>query len=285
MIRLLIFLRRVFPLVLFVVIEIICLNIFFSQNAYQRARMVALSHYVVGGLNGTISSASSYLSLDDQNVMLLRENAALRHELDQLRRAVGDSVSKQELLPLPQWDTTMSYKIVRVVDNSFTSRNNFITIAGGKANGIVPEMALFNSDGIVGYVKYTSENFAVAVSVLNSRDFRTSGRLSDGSVGSISWDGQYYGEMVMDEIPAHAEIAVGDTVTTTQYSNIFPEGIGIGVVESFEKQHNTLYSAKVRLLADMTRLNYLYAMRPKRHTEREQLQELAEQSQVNETIN
>ncbi len=273
MIRLLIFFKRAFPLVLFVVIEYFCLNIFFGQNAYQRARAVALSHYFVGGLNGTLSSASNYLSLDDQNIMLLRENAALRHELDQLRAQVNDTLQHLPPLTLQQGDNSIDYKIVRTLNNSFTSRNNFITVSGGESAGIRPEMALFNSDGIVGYVKHVSENFAVAVSVLNNRDFRTSGRLSDGNIGSISWDGLFYDEVVMDEIPAHAILTIGDTVTTTQYSNIFPEGLNIGTIESFEQLHNTLYRARIKLLVDMTRLNYLYASQPHGHAQRMQLEQ------------
>ncbi|MFI3298684.1 MAG: rod shape-determining protein MreC [Rikenellaceae bacterium] len=266
MIRLLLLLRRALPFLLYLVIALVCLNIFFSQNAYQRARLIGISHSVLGGVHAQLRSVSDYFSLGKENETLLRENARLRA---QLSRFVADSVENY----LDHVNATHSNEVVvKVVNNTYTKRNNFITIAGGELQGVATDMALYNGDGIVGYVKYVSDNFAVAVSVLNCRDFRTSGMLSDGSVGSIVWDAESYYEVVMNEIPAHAVISIGDTVTTTEFSNIFPSGIGIGVVESFEKEYNTLYTARLRLLADITKPCYLYATSPDMQLERFELE-------------
>ncbi len=269
MVRLLLFLKHIRPLLLFLAIEVVCIGLFLSDNSYQRARMVALSHSVLGGMDGVISSAGDYFSLEEQNITLLRENA-------ELHRRLSSTVEDTIIGEYPP-NEVLDYKVVRVVGNSYTKRNNFITISAGRNQGIEPDMALFNSDGIVGYVRYCSENFSVAISVLNVRDFNTSGRLDDIiSAGSVNWDGRDYREVIMSEIPAHTPIQRGDTVVTTQYSNIFPEGIPIGLVESTEVKDNLLIEARVRLLADMSSLNYLYAVSLAGQREREELEALAE---------
>ncbi len=324
MIRLLLFLKKIQTLLLFLAIEIVLVNVFVSQNSYQRAKMVAASHWVIGSMKGALSSASNYFELSQQNKKLIRENAELHAKIARMESdsSLIEGQKKELLEAMPNFEENFgnnsgskaagaknsgtslkglnsqssknqkskngaapdinnnlfgngasSFMVVKVVGNSFTKRNNFITIAGGTAQGIYPDMALFNSDGIVGYVKHSSENFSVAVSVLNYRDFRTSGTLTyEDSPASVYWDGTSYTEVVMDEISAHTPIKVGDTIVTTQYSNIFPQNIPIGVVTEVTKGYNELLSARLRLLADLSGLDYLYAVSLSGQSERAELE-------------
>ncbi len=252
---------------MFVALELVFVWVFASQNSYQRAKMVAASHWVVGGIEGVITSSGNYFSLQEENVKLLRENARLRSEIAELK--------VDTLLQRSAENIMEDYKVVKVVGGSFTKRNNFITISSGRNQGIVPDMALFNSDGIVGYVKYCSDNFSVAVSILNFTDFRTSGTItSESSPGSIYWDARTYREVVMDEISAHTPIAIGDTIVTTEYSNIFPAGLPVGIVTEVHEGYNQLIDARLELLADMSNLSYLYAVSLDGQRERAELEEL-----------
>ncbi len=209
---------------------------------------------------------SNYFDLSEQNLALALENSRLHKQIARLK--VDTALSSNT------GDTLSVFKVVKVVGNSYTKRNNFITVAGGKNQGITPDMALYNSDGIVGYVKYCSDNFSVAVSVLNFRDFKTSGTMtSEVSPGSIHWDAKSFGEVVMDEISSHTPIMEGDTIVTTEYSNIFPAGIPIGVVTEVKEGYNQLITARLRLLADMTSLDYLYAVSLAGQRERAELEE------------
>lgn len=237
--------------------------LFFNHNPYQRARMVAVSNVVVGGVHGKIASVGNYFSLQERNEQLLAENAYLRGEISKF---VADSVPKLDSI-------NDVYTVVKVVRNTYTSRDNFITIDAGTKQGISPDMALFNTDGIVGRVLVCSENYSVAMSVLNHSDFRTSGQIRGTNfTGSISWDGVSYRRLKFDKLPKYAKIKVGDTIETTQLSRIFPEGIPVGIVERFEIINGTFYTVDIRMLADMSRLDYLYAVSLKGRQERELLE-------------
>ena len=83
------------------------------------------------------------------------------------------------------------------------------------------------------------------MSLLNL-DFRLSARMkSNGYFGSLSWDGRDYRYAILNEIPQHVNINIGDTVETTSYSAIFPEGILVGVVSDFEKTGGDFYKIRV----------------------------------------
>ena len=102
-------------------------------------------------------------------------------------------------------------------------------------------MAVTAGYSVAGVIVGCSENFSVAMSLLNL-DFRLSTRMrSNGYFGSLSWDGRDYRQAILSDIPQHVSVNVGDTIETTGYSAIFPEGIMVGTVSDFEKTGGDFY--------------------------------------------
>jgi len=95
------------------------------------------------------------------------------------------------------------------------------------------------------------------MSLLNL-DFRLSARLkSNGYFGSLSWDGKDCRTAILSEIPQHVTFGLGDTIETTSYSAIFPEGIVIGTVSDFERAGGDFYSIQVALANDFRKLRFV----------------------------
>lgn len=251
-------------MLLFLVMEIVAAWFFFESSPYQRARFIGASNVVLGGVDSRLRAVGDYFSLSTQNDRLALENARLRRRLSEFENAptVRDSSYRSS-----------RYIVAKVVNNSITKRDNFITIDKGTLQGVKPEMALINNDGIVGYVLYCSANYSVAISVLNKSDFRTSGKIKGTDfTGSISWDGLWYENVDFDKVPKYAEIKLGDTIVTTEYSNIFPPDEPIGTVVEFELINGTFINARLKLFPDMSRLTYVYAVELPSAAERAELE-------------
>jgi rod shape-determining protein MreC len=62
-------------------------------------------------------------------------------------------------------------------------------------------------------------------------------------------------------------VSLGDTVETTGYSAIFPEGILIGVVSDFEKPGGDFYTIKVALKTDFRKLHFVNVIGNMKKTE------------------
>lgn len=217
-------------------------------------------------IDSQIDHIKEYFSLEQQNQLLRAENARLMDVVNML--SVKDSVKVDTALRMGA-----KILVLKVVKNSYTKQQNHIILKGGVKQGVKPDMALFNNDGIVGYVIKCSDNFSVAVSVLNSVHFRTSGRLQHTDfTGSISWTGENYRFVKISELPKYADLHKGDTILTTSYSNIFPSDMPIGVIDQFELTNGTFYEASIQLFADMSSLNYVYAVIIDRHDERAELE-------------
>ena len=66
-------------------------------------------------------------------------------------------------------------------------------------------------------------------------------------------------EVVINDIPNHANISLGDTIKSNGFSSIFPENINIGTIISFNKgNENGLYNIKVKFLCDMNNITNVY---------------------------
>jgi len=159
------------------------------------------------------------------------------------------------------------------VNASVNNRNNYITLNVGSSSGVTRDMGVFNSSGMIGFVKDVSENFASVMSVLH-KDFAVNCQLKrDGSYGPLIWDGKDYQYCLLTDIPTHAKIKVNDTVITSEISSYFPEGIMVGVIESYERRQNEqFYTVKVKLGADMKKLNHVYVIKNRFRNEKDSLE-------------
>lgn len=249
MYKLIYFIRRTFVAVIFIVLEVAAIRYYAYSTPYTQARLLTFSNGVVGAVDGLFSNIGEYFSLRRENIRLTARVAELENRLDAYRVLMPDDVDS--LAP-----HTFEFMPARVVSNSVNRARNFLTLDKGFADGVCMDMAVLSPEGYaVGYVVNCSENYSVAMTLLNT-DFKTGGKLaSDGNFGSIHWSGGDPHVVDFEEVPKYADVKEGDMVTTTGFSYYFPADVPIGVVEEYElNRTRTTYDIRVRLSADMPRL-------------------------------
>jgi rod shape-determining protein MreC len=248
------FLLRIHFLLLFFLIEIFSISLLVNNNYYQRSRMVNFTRELSGRYHQKLADLNEYVSLLEINQQLVEENNRLLNIIESTYRSeelffrnVNDTVYNQRYFYTP----------AKVVNNSINKKHNFITLNKGKEQGIKPEMAVVSDGSIVGVVKGVSENYATVISLLNL-DFKISAKVKkNGYFGSLSWDGKEYHTAILNEIPLHADIQIGDSIITSGFSSIYPEGILIGYIDNFEELGGSFYTIYVRLSTDFKQLNYV----------------------------
>ena len=197
-------------------------------------------------------STREYLSLRDVNRELAEENALLRELLVQLS-------SKQETL-IASTDTLVRFQFVsaKVINNSVAQFKNHLTINRGLDAGLAPGMAVISSAGAVGKVKSVSDHFSVVTSILNTDEQVSSVLTRTGNFGTIQWDGTDPDLVSLLYIPRHVKPEIGDSIVTSGYNAVFPEGVFIGLVKVFDlKKEALFYDLKVELAQDFRRLSYV----------------------------
>ncbi|WP_321306131.1 rod shape-determining protein MreC [Marinifilum fragile] len=259
--------------ILFIVFEIFCLLLLVNYNNYQKSEFLNSSNAISGGIYQKVSSVTDYLSLAQTNEELNRENVRLRNLLHSSYKLTTDSsfifidtIYKQQYI----------YRTAKIINNSVNKQLNYITINKGRIHGIEREMAVVTDNGIVGVVKSVSDNFASVISVLNDR-LRISAKLKGNNYhGSLIWDGVDYRKAMLKDIPFHVKIAKGDTIVTSGFSAIFPEGLQLGVVdEVMASSGDNFQNIKVLLSNDFKSLSYVKVVGDLMKEERLKLEEEA----------
>ena len=272
--RLFLFIYRYRAFFTFLVLELFCAWLIVENNQYQGSQFFNSSNSFVASINGFSHGAREYFSLREMNSMLAEENVDLRKKLEQ----------KQDLNSLTAREATDSALIKRfdfvsakVVNNSVHRFTNFITINKGKVEGIGPGMAVISSEGIVGKVKAVSEHYGVVTSLLNI-DVMVSALLKrTGHFGTIHWDGRNPDIIMLEYIPRHVKPAVGDTVVTSGYNAVFPEGILVGTIQDIKLRDEALfYELHVKLSQDFRKLSYVVVVKSNLKPELDSLEQTME---------
>lgn len=237
----------------FIVLEAVSLLLLFSFNGYQRSVYFTTANDVVGTYYSAASSVSSYLSLQEENRMLEKDNESLRHELYQLKQKIAearlDSIVPKGLSP--------DYNIVsaQVVKSTVHKANNLITINKGEADGIKPEMGVVSSHGVVGIVYMTSRHYSIVMPLLSTHSMISCRLKGTEHFGTLNWQRKSPYQTYSTGIPRHAKVKKGAIIETNGYSAIFPPGVPIGVVSNIgDSSDGMSYLLTVDLYTDFTTL-------------------------------
>lgn len=242
---------------LFILLESLAITLLISNNSPQGAAFFNSSNDVTGALLEIRSNAVNFFSYADANDELIRENALLINQLQALQSKVtSHSIALDSAL-----SSNFKFSGARIVSNSLRFNQNHLTLNRGSDDGLKAGMGIFNEDGIIGRVKSVSKNYAVGISLLNTGLLVSSKIKTTESFGSVNWDGKSTTQAKMLYVPRHVKVQPGDTIVTSGYNAVFPEGVNIGIITSVSPGIDSNYlDILLNLSTDFTSLNYVYVV-------------------------
>lgn len=275
------FLQRNYAFLLFLFLEVVSLVLVFNYNSYQRSRFFNSSNYAAAKLYNTTSSVLQYFELAKVNRRLAEENAILRSRIFNTPPAT-ESITYVSADDTCVVDSIFRVISARVVNNSVNKQQNYITLDKGRKNGIKPGQGILAPGGIVGVITSVSESYSTGLSLLNPRWSVSAKLKSSGYYGALEWNGRNYREADLTEIPFHVKLDVGDTVVTSGYSLIFPEGLIIGTVKSYKQPPGeNYYKIKIQLAVNFKSIRYVQVIENTKSGEIKKLEKLAKDEQGN----
>jgi len=255
------FLVRYYLFFFFLVLEGVCFYLIAQNSKYHQAAFVNMANSANGKVYQTYSGVTDYLYLRRFSDSLVAENAFLR---SQLKESVNDRTAN----PQKQTDTingkleqVFTYIPAKVIHNTVSLSANYIFINRGKNQGITAQMGVISPGGVVGQVVNVTDDYSAVMSLLN-KNFKVSAKLKNSNYfGTLSWEGKNTTLAKLREIPKHVKIAIGDTIVTSGYSELFPENVIVGKVIRFhaEPEENFL-DIDVALSTNMNNLSYVYVV-------------------------
>ncbi|AZQ63553.1 rod shape-determining protein MreC [Flammeovirga pectinis] len=277
-----IFKYRVF--LVFLLLELVASGLIVNNNSYQRSVILSSSNAVVGGIYNASSNVEQYFNLTDVNEDLLNENAYLRKQLELAEVGVKDSLSLDSINTKTTalfygMSDTIAYDFIpaRIINNSIYRSANYITLNKGRNDGIVEGMGIMTKDGVVGQVKAVSAHFATCYSLLH-RDMAVSSELKkNGALCTVKWDTEDPTTASANYLPLHLDINVGDTVTTSGFNTVYPEGIMLGVVTEAKKTPSErFWLVTIDVSVDFSKIHHVYVSKSLFRSEKDSLELMSE---------
>jgi rod shape-determining protein MreC len=255
----------------FVILESFAYYLVVHNNNYQQARFINFAQKISGYLSVKIDKLDQYLFLKKVNQQLVAENMNLRNQLERYKLEISN---KQVEINDTLRHQKYSFIAAKVVNNSVNRQYNYITLNKGSGDGIKSEMAVISDNGVAGIVESVTEHFAMVISLLN-RNLKVSAKIKKSNYfGSFEWSGTNYQKGYLKDIPLHVKLSEGDTIVTSGYSTIFPEGILIGFVSKVENKGGNFYDITLKISNDFKNLTYVYVVNNLRKTEQQSLESL-----------
>jgi rod shape-determining protein MreC len=254
----------------FIFLELMCAWLIVENNQFQSSRYFNSSNRIAANVLGFSQGVREYFSLRTINNDLAHENAILRTALEQRNQRIIAS-------RIPELKKTMinhrfEYISAKVMSNSTDLYKNYITVDKGKLDGIEPGMAVISTSGAVGKVKSVSNHFSVLISLLHTDEMVSCTIKKKDYFGTAQWDGADSRFTMLRYIPRHANPAVGDTVVTSGFNAVFPNGILVGVIhQATLSEEAPFWDIKVTLAQDFNRLSFVELVKSNLKKERDSL--------------
>lgn len=257
MINLLNFLIKNGAVFVFLILQSICFWMIVTFNESQRSIFMHNSVLVTSGVQEKITDFYDYWALYRISDSLAVENAKLLKQLQfqwikstDMETSSFESIDSIELIP------------AKIIYNSIGKRNNNILINRGKKHGLHNGMGVIdNLEGIVGITSECSENYCRVLSILHTQS-RISAKIKNkGYFGTLTWRTLNPSVLNFEDVPIHADFNIGDTVMTSGYSIVFPEGILAGkIIEKDIPSGSNFYHIKIKLFNDLSKSKYVYVV-------------------------
>ncbi|PQL95332.1 rod shape-determining protein MreC [Apibacter adventoris] len=266
------FLYRNSRFLLFLLLQAIAIFFTFNKNIYHNSLLENKIITFIGFVDKNITDITTYFNLKKENERLLEENKQYRNLF------LGkDQKIKPEFIPMldsTKYKQKYYYTTANIVSNSITRANNFLIIDKGRAQGVNVEMGVISSEGVVGMIINSTNNYSKVMSILN-KNTKINARLKSSKYyGTLSWEGEDSRIMRLSDIPKYVGVKIGDSIETDGKSRTYPEGILIGRVSGKSIDEETgNWNISVELFQDMGNIQKVYIVNKLDRTEIKSLQD------------
>jgi rod shape-determining protein MreC len=245
--------------------QVVAWVMLFGYNRFHQTVYGMLSAEVSGSINERVGRVETFFRLKEQNDLLRVQNAWLLSQLpsgsllpDSTFLLVKDTLRTDSLTTYRQFQ----YYPAKVISNSVFLQQNVIMLHRGSAQGVELNMAVVSTEGIVGTVIGVSKNMSTVMSLLHKQSKVIAVMKKGSGLGEVSWDGKDVRYVQLNKIPKTVVIKKGDTVVTSPYSDRFPPGVAIGVVENVEEDSETnTYILRVKTATRFSGLQHAFAVK------------------------
>jgi rod shape-determining protein MreC len=200
-------------------------------------------------LDTAVSRARDFVTVYQENARLAEENERLLGWQQAALRLAAENAQLRDLLRVAPEPAT-SFVTARVIANSGGAYVRSVMVNAGRENGVVRGEAAVTGEGLIGRVSEVGSRAAriLLITDLNSRV----PVIIESSRQRAVLAGDNSEHPSLRYLEAGAAIRIGDRVVTSGQGGVFPPGLPVGVVATFDGE-----LARVEPFVELSRVDYL----------------------------
>ena len=216
-------------------------NILCANSQYL---ILKVNHYIKDKFEEVKLFFHNYSDIKKKLIKLHNENLYLKAKLS-INSNTNENVNVN-LIP------------AEVIGKSFLSDEKIIFINKGENSNVFEGNGVISKDGVVGIVVKSYTNFSKVLYLTDVR-FNIDVYLKNSSIyGLLTGSGKDY--CIVKYIPITDQVAIGEKVFTSDFSNVFPHGVPVGIVTKIQK--NNLYKVcYVKPLSKYSQINKVFIIK------------------------
>jgi rod shape-determining protein MreC len=183
-------------------------------------------------------------SLKAQIERMSLDQARMSQDADQARRLQALLAFKEQFI-----SQTMA---AQVIGSSGSELSRSVYLDKGEEDGIKPDMAVINGDGIVGKVLRVWRSTSLVL-LINDQTSGVGVLLDKTRLQGIL-RGTPSGEVVLEKVMSDETVPAGETVLTSGGDGIFPKGLLVGKVSRVSTGNDLFLNIRVRPTANLSKL-------------------------------
>lgn len=214
----------------------------FSNQTEQVATFRVMAVNFSGGITEKFNWFTKVASALDENRALKADNQRLNFENALYREVKEENERLKDSLEFKK-ASPYEFRAGHIIHWSVPLLST-VTIDLGLKDGVMQNNPVISNGRLVGKVIAAGENTSIC-QLLTDANFRVSSQIrNSGSIGFLEF---FKGKFAVLNIQNSAEVAIGDTVVTSSFGDIYPSGIPIGSVSDFTLEPGLFKTVTVEL--------------------------------------
>ena len=225
-------------------------------NDHRIKKASFLSQTIYLPFISSVNRIESLFKIKERNLELMRINTQKTNEvvkLENLLNKIKNTKIKYETEDL-------EFILSDIIGYKGHFQERSLILNKGSKDNITQDLPVISSNGIVGKIVSVSVNTSVVLPLSHST-FRLGVMCKRNHLQGIL-ESDIYGRSYMSLIKLGSDIALGDTIVTSNISTIFPKGYPVGVVKKLSETPDKVYmNASVTTFVEPTSLDQVIVLK------------------------
>lgn len=240
-------------LLLTISLSLLSLN---EKPGMRKIHKLAFGSFAV--VNNVMLEIANFITDNKRINKLEKENAELMLTINRLRERGLENEELKRMLQLKD-STNFSLIPAGIVSKSSSKLQGYLIINVGKDQEVNADLPVINHRGLVGIVRSSSSEFSLVRTLRNSKLKAAVRNQRSGFSGILVFDGI---KLSIKNIPAAADMKIGDRIVTSEFSTLFPPSIPVGVITAEEQDlSGLLNNVIIKPFVDFNNIQNVFVLR------------------------